>query len=62
MKNKELREKIIAYNKSVKEKTEKASDFDILLGGIMKLAPGQVKKFLADGDVQAVLRKHGVEI
>ena len=58
----ELRNRIVAYNKAVKEKGEKASDFDILINGILKLAPGQVKKFLTDEDVQAVLKKYGVEI
>ena len=57
----ELKAKILAYNKSVKEKTEKATDLDILVGAIMKLPYGQLKKVLSD-DVTAVLRKYGVEI
>ena len=54
----ELKAKIIAYNKSVKEKTEKATDLDILVGAIMKLPYGQLKKVLSD-DVMAVLKKYG---
>ena len=56
---KELREKIIAYNKSVKEKGEKATDLDIIISEIMKLPPGQLKKILTD-EVLAVLAKYGV--
>lgn len=55
----ELRAKIIAYNKSVKEKGEKASDLDIIVAEIMKLPPGQLKKVLTD-EVISVLEKYGV--
>lgn len=58
---KELREKILAYNKSVKEKGEKASDMDIIVAAFAKLPPGQLKKVLTE-DVIAVLNKYGVEI
>lgn len=54
----ELKAKILAYNKSVKEKTEKATDLDILIVAIMKLPYGQIKKVLSD-DVMAVLEKYG---
>ena len=57
---KELREKILAYNKSVKEKGEKATDMDILVAAFSKLPPGQLKKVLTE-DVQAVLAKYGIE-
>lgn len=56
----ELRAKIIAYNKAVAERAEKAADLAVLISAISKLAPGQVKKFLSDGDVIAVLAKYGV--
>ena len=55
---KELKEKIIAYNKSVKEKGEKATDLDIIVSEIMKLPPGQLKKILTD-EVMEVLKKYG---
>ena len=58
MKNKELRAKIIAYNKSVKEKSEKATDLDIIVSEIMKLPYGQLKKVLTE-EVLAVLKKYG---
>lgn len=54
----ELKEKIIAYNKAVKEKGEKATDLDIIVSEIMKLPPGQLKKVLTD-EVMAVLAKYG---
>lgn len=60
MKNKELREKIIAYNKAVKAKAEKASDMDILISAMMKLPWGQLKKVLSD-EVLEVLAKYGFE-
>lgn len=54
----ELKAKILAYNKSVKEKTQRATDLDILVEAIMKLPYGQLKKVLSD-DVMAVLEKYG---
>ena len=55
----ELRAKILAYNKSVKEKGEKATDLDIIVAELTKLPPGQLKKVLTD-KVIAVLEKHGI--
>lgn len=56
---KELRAKILAYNKTVKEKTVKATDLDILVAEIMKLPYGQLKKVLTP-EVMAVLEKYGL--
>ena len=56
----ELKAKIIAYNKSVKEKGEKADDLEIIISEIMKLPPGQLKKVLTD-KVIAVLKKYGID-
>ena len=58
---KELREKIIAYNKAVKDKAEKATDMDVMISALAKLPPGQLKKVLTD-DVIAILAKYGVEL
>lgn len=55
----ELKAKILAYNKAVKEKGEKADDLDIIVSEIMKLPPGQLKKVLTD-KVIAVLEKYGI--
>lgn len=57
----ELRAKILAYNRSVQERKEKADDLDILVAAFVKLPPGQLKKLLTD-EVIAVLAKYGVEI
>lgn len=54
----ELKAKILAYNKSVKEKGEKATDLDIIVSEIMKLPYGQLKKVLTY-DVISVLEKYG---
>lgn len=54
----ELKARILAYNKAVKEKADKATDLDILIAGIMKLPYGQVKKVLTE-EVMAVLEKYG---
>lgn len=54
----ELRAKIIAYNKVIAEKKEKATDLDIIVAEIMKLPYGQLKKVLTD-EVMTVLAKYG---
>lgn len=54
---KELREKIIAYNKVVAEKSEKAADMDAIAVALSKLPPGQLKKVMTD-DVIAILQKY----
>ena len=60
MKNKELRARVIAFNKANAGRAEKATDLDVLIEGIAKLPPGQLKKVLND-EVIAVLEKYGVE-
>ena len=59
MNNKELRARIIAYNKSVAEKSEKATDLDIIVAKLMELPPGQLKKVLTEEAI-AVLKKYGI--
>lgn len=56
---KELRNKIIAYNISVAERTEKAADLMTIVSELKKLPPGQLKKVLTD-EVIAVLEKYGI--
>lgn len=56
--NKELRERVIQYNKLAAERAEKATDMDIVVAEIMKLPYGQVKKVLTE-EVMAVLAKYG---
>lgn len=57
----ELRERIVKFNKYVKEKGERASDLDVIIAEILNLPPGQLKKVLTK-PVLEVLRKYGVEI
>ena len=54
----ELRKKILAYNKVAAERKEKASDLDVVIGGILKLPYGQLKKVLTN-EVIAVFEKYG---
>ena len=58
----ELKAKIIEYNKRVKAKEEKADDCDILIGALLKVPYGQLKKIVSDDKVVEVLKKHGYEI
>ena len=54
----ELRERILVYNRAAAEKSEKASDLDVIVSAIMKLPYGQLKKLLTD-EVLTVLAKYG---
>ena len=58
--DKELKEKILAFNRLAKERSEKASDMDILVAELLKLPPGQLKKVLTEPVLQ-VLAKYGYE-
>lgn len=55
---KELRERIYAYNKTIAEKKDKATDLDIIVSEILKLPYGQLKKVLTPA-VMEVLEKYG---
>lgn len=57
---KDLREKIIAYNRAAAERKYKASDMDVLISALAKLPYGQLKKMLTD-EVVAVLEKYGIK-
>ena len=52
------RAKLNELKAKIAEKNEKATDLDIIVGEIMKLPPGQLKKVLTD-EVLAVLAKYG---
>ena len=54
----ELKAKILAYNKAIREKADKATDLDILVAELLKLPPGQLKKVLTE-EVLSVLAKYG---
>jgi hypothetical protein len=57
----ELREKILAYNRAEKRKSEKATDLDTIVEAIKWLPPGHLKKVLTD-DVIAILEKYGAKL
>ena len=57
---KELRERILAFNRLSQERKEKAGDMDVLITELLKLPPGQLKKLLTE-DVLRVLEKYGYE-
>ena len=54
---KELREKIISFNRNRKAVDEKAGDFQTILDN---LPPGQVKNLLKDPVCGPILEKYGV--
>ena len=56
---KELRKRILTYNKMVAEQKGKATDMDILIAAFAKLPPGQLKKVVTE-DVLLVLQKYGI--
>lgn len=52
------RAELDALKANITEKKDKANDLDIIVGEIMKLPYGQLKKVLTD-EVLAVLAKYG---
>lgn len=54
---KELREKIVAYNRAVQANAEKADDMGVVVAALAALPPGQLKKLLTE-DVIAVIEKY----
>ena len=61
MKNQELKQRILAYNKEMANRKEKADDLMIIVNQLAKLPPGQLKKVLTD-EVRAVLAKYGLDV
>jgi hypothetical protein len=54
----ELRAKILAYNRIMRQRAQKNADMDILVAALLALPPGQLKKLLT-ADVLAVVEKYG---
>lgn len=54
----DLRARVLAYNRTLAERKEKASDLDVIVAALIQLPPGQLKKIL-DSDVLEVLKKYG---
>jgi hypothetical protein len=53
-----MKEKILVIRQSFAERSEKATDLDIIVSQIMRLPYGQLKKVLTD-EVMAALKKYG---
>lgn len=53
----ELRERILAYNRAMAQRQEKAEDMDVIAAALLALPPGQLKKLLTP-EVLAVLDKY----
>lgn len=56
----ELQNKILAFNRKRAEEGEKATDMDIVVGKLLALPPGQLKKVL-DDEALEVLSKYGYD-
>ena len=56
----DLKEKAAFLRAAFKEKREKATDLEIIVGEVMKLPYGQLKKVLTEPVLQ-VLEKYGVK-
>ena len=54
----EWRQRILAYNREMAERKEKASDLDVIISAMLQLPYGQLKKVLTP-EVMAVLEKYG---
>ena len=61
MKNQALRQRILAYNREMADRKEKAEDLMVVVEQLAKLPPGQLKKILTE-EVCAVLAKYGLEL
>ena len=55
----DMKEKLAFIRTAFQDKKEKASDLEIIVGEVMKLPYGQLKKVLT-AEVLAVLEKYGV--
>ena len=61
MKNQELKQRILAYNREMADRKEKAEDLMVIVEQLAKLPHGQLKKVLTE-EVCAVLAKYGLEV
>ena len=57
---KDLKERVLAYNRVMADRKEKAEDLEQILSAFRLLPPGQLKKVLTE-EVLAVLQKYGIE-
>ena len=58
--HKELRQKILAFNRIRKEQSIKATDLDILVAALAKLPPGQLKHILTQEVLEVIEKYHSI--
>ena len=61
MNNQALKQRILAYNKEMAARKERAEDLQLLVEQLAKLPHGQLKKLLTE-EVLGVLKKYGLEV
>lgn len=59
--NEQLRTRILAYNREMAARKEKAADLQILVDALCRLPYGQLRRVLT-GEVLGVLEKYGLEV
>lgn len=59
--NEQLKARILAYNREMAARKEKAADLQILADALCRLPYGQLKKLLTE-EVLGVLGKYGLEV
>lgn len=59
--NESLRQRILAYNREMADRKQKADDLQILVDALLQLPYGQLKKVLTK-EVLAVLEQYGLEM
>ena len=59
--NESLRQRILAYNREMADRKQKADDLQILVDALLRLPYGQLKKVLTE-EVLAVLENYGLEM
>ena len=59
--NEQLRTRILAYNREMAARKEKAADLQILTDALCRLPYGQLRRVLT-GEVLGVLEKYGLEV
>ena len=59
--NEQLKARILAYNREMAARKEKAADLQILVDALCRLPYGQLRRVLT-GEVLGVLEKYGLEV
>lgn len=59
--NEQLKQRILAYNREMAARKEKAADLQILVDALCRLPYGQLRRVLTE-EVLGVLEKYGLEV